>query len=106
MRGRRSLRQGWEDIREVSLMLPEGRAFFSEPTGSGMKDIGIITTPGVRLLYDLYHSVVMDEDPAEVLPGADTSPCMLQIADHPGPHEPGSGGVDWKREISKQTKVP
>ncbi|WP_458110985.1 hypothetical protein M1D88_11310 [Arthrobacter sp. R1-13] len=34
---------GWEDIHEVSLMLPEGRAFFSEPAGSEMKDIGIIT---------------------------------------------------------------
>jgi hypothetical protein len=34
---------GWEDIHEVSLMLPGGRAFFSEPTGWEMKDIGTIT---------------------------------------------------------------
>jgi hypothetical protein len=34
---------GWEDIHEVSLMLPEGRAFFSEPAGWEMKDIGAIT---------------------------------------------------------------
>ncbi|MET3175958.1 UNVERIFIED_ORG: hypothetical protein ABIB52_003831 [Arthrobacter sp. UYCu721] len=33
----------WEDIHEVSLMLPGGRAFFSEPTGWEMKDIGTIT---------------------------------------------------------------
>ena len=37
---------GWEDIHEVSLMLPEGRAFFSEPTGWEMKDIGTITGNG------------------------------------------------------------
>ena len=34
---------GWEDIHEVSLMLPEGRVFFNAPTGWEMKDIGIIT---------------------------------------------------------------
>jgi hypothetical protein len=34
---------GWEDIHEVSLMLPGGRAFFNEPTGWEMKDIGTIT---------------------------------------------------------------
>ncbi|TLM80820.1 hypothetical protein [Pseudarthrobacter sp. NamE5] len=33
----------WEDIHEVSLMLPGGRAFFSEPTGWEIKDIGTIT---------------------------------------------------------------
>lgn len=33
----------WEDIHEVSLMFPEGRAVFSEPTGREMKDVGIIT---------------------------------------------------------------
>jgi hypothetical protein len=34
---------GWEDIHEVSLMLPEGRAYFNTPTGWEMKDIGTIT---------------------------------------------------------------
>ncbi|MBT2551584.1 hypothetical protein [Arthrobacter sp. ISL-5] len=34
---------GWEDIREVSLMFPEGRAYFNEPTGWEMKDIGTVT---------------------------------------------------------------
>lgn len=34
---------GWEDIHEVSLMFPEGRACFNEPTGWEMKDIGTIT---------------------------------------------------------------
>ena len=34
---------GWEDIHEVSLVFPEGRACFNEPTGWEMKDIGTIT---------------------------------------------------------------
>ena len=33
---------GWEDIHEVSLMFPEGRAYFNEPTGWEMKDIGTV----------------------------------------------------------------
>jgi hypothetical protein len=33
---------GWEDIHEVSLMLPSGRAFFNEPTGWDMKEVGTI----------------------------------------------------------------
>jgi hypothetical protein len=33
---------GWEDIHEVSLMFPEGRAYFNTPTGREMKDVGTI----------------------------------------------------------------
>ncbi|MGB9034285.1 MAG: hypothetical protein WCC45_07200 [Paeniglutamicibacter sp.] len=33
---------GWEDIHEVSLMLPEGRAYFTTPTGWEMKNVGSI----------------------------------------------------------------
>lgn len=33
---------GWEDIHEVSLMLPEGRAYFNTPTGWEMKYVGTI----------------------------------------------------------------
>jgi hypothetical protein len=33
---------GWEDIHEVSLKLPEGRAYFNTPTGWEMKDVGTI----------------------------------------------------------------
>ncbi|MBT2514616.1 hypothetical protein [Arthrobacter sp. ISL-30] len=33
---------GWEDIHEVSLMFPEGRAYFNEPTGWEMKIIGTV----------------------------------------------------------------
>src|SRR5438552_8218004 len=29
-----------------------------------------VNHPAVRLLYDMYHSIVMDEDPGQVLSGA------------------------------------
>ena len=33
---------GWEDIHEVSLKLPDGRAYFNTPTGSEMREVGAI----------------------------------------------------------------
>jgi hydroxypyruvate isomerase len=58
-----------------------------------------VASPSVLMLYDLYHSVVMDEDPAEALAGSIDLIGHVQIADHPGRHEPGSGLIDWKRQI-------
>jgi hydroxypyruvate isomerase len=55
--------------------------------------------PHVRMLYDLYHSVVMDESPREVLAGRLDRVRHVQIADHPGRHEPGTGTIDWPAEL-------
>ncbi|MET4001781.1 hypothetical protein ABIB48_000479 [Arthrobacter sp. UYCu511] len=37
-----SISPGWEDIHEVSVRLPEGRAYFNTPTDWDMKDVGTI----------------------------------------------------------------
>jgi hydroxypyruvate isomerase len=58
-----------------------------------------VNSANVQMLYDLYHSVVMDEDPAEVLAGSIDLIAHVQVADHPGRHEPGSGVVDWKKQF-------
>jgi hydroxypyruvate isomerase len=55
--------------------------------------------PHVRMLYDLYHSVVMGESPREVLAGRLDRVRHVQVADHPGRHEPGTGTVDWPAEL-------
>ena len=52
-------------------------------------------SPRVRVLYDLYHSVVEGEDPALVLPRVAPFLEHVQIADAPGRGEPGSGTIDW-----------
>lgn len=51
--------------------------------------------PSVRLLYDLYHSVVMGERPQAVLRDRLDLVAHVQVADAPGRHEPGSGIIDW-----------
>lgn len=54
----------------------------------------------VRLLYDLYHSVVEGEDPREVVPRVRHMLGHVQVADAPGRGEPGSGTIDWPASLA------
>jgi hydroxypyruvate isomerase len=48
-----------------------------------------------KILYDLYHSVTEDEDPATELTRAGGLIGYVQFADAVGRGEPGSGSIDW-----------
>jgi hydroxypyruvate isomerase len=52
------------------------------------------------ILYDLYHSLTMGEDPATELANAAGLVHYVQLADVPGRGEPGSGGVDWRAQLA------
>lgn len=52
------------------------------------------------ILYDLYHSVTMGEDPATELAAAAGVVDYVQIADSPGRGEPGSGSLDWAAQLA------
>jgi hydroxypyruvate isomerase len=54
-----------------------------------------VDSPRVKVLYDLYHSVVEGEDPELVLPDVVDLVGHIQIADAPGRGEPGTGEIDW-----------
>lgn len=54
----------------------------------------------VALLYDIYHSVTMGETPQRVLAGHVERVGHLHLADVPGRHEPGSGGLPWRGILS------
>lgn len=58
-----------------------------------------VDSPRVRLLYDMYHSIVEGEEPAEVLPPIIDLVDHVQIADAPGRGEPGSGTIDWPARL-------
>lgn len=58
-----------------------------------------VNSPAVRILYDLYHSIVMGEDPRAVLKGRTHLVAHVQVADHPGRHEPGSGNIAWETSL-------
>lgn len=62
--------------------------------------IEAVGSPRVRLLYDMYHSIVEGEDPAVQLARHIGMIEHVQIADAPGRGEPGSGAVDWPALIA------
>ena len=70
---------------------------FLDLTPEGLDMIEEVASPRVRLLYDMYHSTCMGEDPEAVLADRMHLVGHVQVADAPGRHEPGSGAIDWKR---------
>lgn len=68
-------------------------------TAEGLDMVETVNSPNLRLLYDMYHSTVMGEDPANVLAERFHLVGHVQVADVPGRHQPGSGTIDWARYI-------
>lgn len=60
----------------------------------------LVGSPRVRLIYDLYQSIVEGEDPAVVLPRAIHLVDHIQVGDVPGRGEPGSGTIDWPAQLA------
>lgn len=57
--------------------------------------IRAVDSPHLRLLYDVYHSLSMGEDPLAELAAVGDLVDHVQIASVPGRHEPGSDETDW-----------
>ena len=81
------------------------KGYFLDSTREALGVIRDVDDPGVRLLYDMYHSIVMDEEPADVLAGSGHLIGHVHIADVPGRHEPGTGTVDWPRQLEALKSV-
>lgn len=73
---------------------------FLDSTPLAIDIVRDVDSPCVKLLYDLYHSRVMDEDPKIVLHETEDVLAYVQIADAPGRHEPGTGDIDWPAELA------
>ncbi|PIO98561.1 TIM barrel protein [Pleomorphomonas carboxyditropha] len=69
---------------------------FLSSTTEGLDIVDEVGRPEIRLLYSLYHSAVMGEDIAKVLTNRLDRVAHCHLADTPGRHEPGSGGLDWR----------
>lgn len=63
-------------------------------TRLGLDLVEAVGSPRLRLLYDVYHSLVMGEVPREVLAGRIHLVEHIQLADLPGRNEPGTGTLD------------
>ncbi len=72
---------------------------FLDTAAEALAIVNAVDHPSVRMLYDLYHSVVMGERPESVLDGGLDRIAHIQVADVPGRHEPGTGTIDWRATI-------
>ena len=51
--------------------------------------------PNLRILVDTYHAVTMGEDPVALIRTHAAAVGHVQVADHPGRHEPGTGTIPF-----------
>ena len=61
--------------------------------------VDAVNRPEIGLTYDLYHSMVMGEDPQTVAGGHLDRIFHVHLADHPGRNQPGSGGLDLASQL-------
>lgn len=72
----------------------------ADRTAEAVEVARAVDAPCFRILYDLYHSTVEGEDPETELTAAGGLIGYVQIADHPGRGEPGSGAIDWPTQLA------
>lgn len=73
----------------------EHPGMYLDSTTLALDIIEEVGSPNLKLLFDVYHSAVMDEDMQAVLAGRMHLVHHIQIADMPGRNEPGTGTIDW-----------
>ena len=73
--------------------------YFLDSTREGLDIIDDIARREIGIVYDIYHSAVMDERTEEVLDGRLDRVFHVHVADHPGRNEPGSGGIDLAHRL-------
>ena len=61
--------------------------------------VDAVNRPEIGLTYDLYHSMVMEEEPEAVAGGHLDRIFHVHLADHPGRNQPGSGRLDLRRQL-------
>ncbi|NNG71811.1 TIM barrel protein [Rhizobium laguerreae] len=73
--------------------------YFLDSTREGLDIIDYVARSEIGIVYDIYHSAVMDERTEEVLTGRLDRIIHVHVADHPGRNEPGSGSIDLARRL-------
>jgi len=76
------------------------KGYFLDRTADGLDIVEEVDSLAVRLLYDLYHSAMMGEEPGGALGARGRLVGHVHVADMPGRHEPGSGDIDWASALA------
>jgi len=74
--------------------------YYLTSTTEGLDICDAVNRPEIGITYDMYHSMVMGEDPEQVVAGRLERVFHIHIADHPGRNEPGSGSLPLKQKLA------
>ena len=74
--------------------------YFLGSTVEGLDIVDEVANANVKIVYDIYHSAVMDEKTEEVLAGRVDRVAHVHVADHPGRNQPGTGTVDLRERLN------
>lgn len=80
--------------------LIDHKGYFLPSTGEALDIVDDVDRPEIGIVYDLYHSLVMDEVPQHVLAGRVDRVIHVHVADHPGRNDPGTGQLDLKTPLA------
>ncbi|KKC37721.1 hydroxypyruvate isomerase [Devosia epidermidihirudinis] len=73
--------------------------YYLPSTTEGLDIVDAVNRPEIKILYDLYHSMVMGEDTATVLAGRVDRVAHIHVADHVGRNQPGTGKLPLKASL-------
>jgi hydroxypyruvate isomerase len=79
--------------------LIDHQGYFLHSTVEGLDIIDEVNRPEIRIVYDIYHSLVMGEETAKVLKDRVDRVAHVHVADHPGRNEPGSGTLALSKSL-------
>jgi len=74
--------------------------YYLTSTVEGLDICDAVNRPEIGITYDMYHSMVMGEDPELVVAGRVNRIAHVHIADHPGRNQPGSGDLPLKQKLA------
>jgi hydroxypyruvate isomerase len=80
--------------------LVDHQGYFLSSTTEALDIVDDVARPEIGIVYDLYHSMVMDEVPQEIVAGRVDRIIHVHVADHPGRNDPGTGGLDLKTPLA------
>lgn len=72
------------------------RGCFLDHSGPGVEIVRRVDSPRVKLLYDIYHMSMMNEDVLTEIDGNLDWIGYFHVADMPGRHQPGTGKIDYQ----------
>jgi hydroxypyruvate isomerase len=80
--------------------LIDHKGYYLSSTSEALDIVDEVGRPEIGIVYDLYHSAVMDERIEDVLAGRVGHVFHAHVADHPGRNDPGKGEIDLGKRLA------